>query len=687
MPSLARFVQVKALRKRDRRIPRRPLLWLAAALIFTLPPMLGTLATWVLILFLITLAAKFWMEPKGYRLRSTPWKLLLVSCILVAVFLTYGSIKAIEPGVSLVVILMSLKILEAHTAHEFQVMVLGAWILCLCGFFLTQDLATALCLLIAFSLLFVALIQFHRGPSADFWAPVRAAGRLLAQAVPLVVLLFLLFPRVSGGFRFQFSESRGASSGFSGTISPGSVAALANSSDIAFRAEFPDGEIPPLRAMYWRGAVLWQGDGLEWRSPDAPAASPHRPQYPPGAQGIRQRINLEPHNEHWMFALDWPSEPPAGAFLAPGNYLWSGKTIQKSKTYNVKSVLDIREKELHPRERKVLLEVPATISPSVRELAQSWSAPNRNPRAIVNAALRFFQTQGFRYSLSPGEYKKNDLEEFLFRRRIGFCEHYAAAFATLMRLAGVPARLVAGYLGGEYNEFGRFFLVRQADTHAWCEVWLPDSGWVRVDPTSVVAPDRVNLGLSSFLERRAASGQPEARQSALVRNLSQSPIFNDIRLAWQTLNYTWDTRVLSFDADVQESLFAAAGMSERGPLALVFHTIVIAAFLLGIYAAWMLWRTHLRRDRTKALYERFCRKAAGLGARRNPWEGPLDFSQRAAQLLPNESESIRRISEAYISLRYSPGSSRDAFATFAKEVSAFGRQNRGELMLAARFER
>jgi transglutaminase-like putative cysteine protease len=668
---------MKPFRKRDRRIPRRPLLWLAAALIFTLPPMFGTLATWVPILFLTTLAAKFWMEPKGYRLRSVTWKLVFGSCILVGVFLTYGSIKGIEPGVSLVVILMSLKILEAHTAHEFQVMVLGAWILCLCGFFLTQDLATALCLLMAFSLLFVALIQFHRGPSGSLWLPVRGAARLLAQAVPLVVLLFLLFPRVSGGFRFQLSESRAASSGFSGTISPGSVAALANSSDIAFRAEFPDGKIPPPRAMYWRGVVLWQGDGLEWRAPDAPAASPRRPQYPPGGQTIRQRINLEPHNEHWMFALDWPTEPAAGAYLAAGNYLWSAKTIQKSKTYTVKSLLEIREKELHPRERKFLLEVPETISPAVRQLAQSWATPNRNPRAIVNAALRFFQTQGFRYSLSPGEYKKNDLEEFLFRRRIGFCEHYAAAFATLMRLAGVPARLVAGYLGGEYNELGRFFLVRQADTHAWCEVWLQDSGWVRVDPTSVVAPDRVNLGFNSFLERRAASGQPEARQSAFVRNLSQSPIFNEIRLAWQTLNYTWDTQVLSFDADAQESFFSATGIGERGPVALFVRTIVIAGFLLAIYAAWMLWRTHSRRDRIRALYERFCRKAAGLGARRNPWEGPLDFSRRAAQLLPNESESIHRISSAYISLRYSPEFSREAFATFAREVSAFARHSDG----------
>src|SRR5207249_5266364 len=143
--------------------------------------------------------------------------------------------------------------------------------------------------------------------------------------------------------------------------------------------------------------------------------------------------------------------------------------------------------------------------------------------------LQFFRTHGFRYSLSPGEYKKNDLDQFLFHRRTGFCEHYAASFATLMRLAGVPARVVVGYLGGEYNDLGRFFLVRQADTHAWCEVWLPDSGWTRVDPTGVVAPGRASLDLNSFLERRIASGQMESRRNAFVTQLARSAIFTNIR--------------------------------------------------------------------------------------------------------------------------------------------------------------
>jgi acyl-coenzyme A thioesterase PaaI-like protein len=312
----------------------------------------------------------------------------------------------------------------------------------------------------------------------------------------------------------------------------------------------------------------------------------------------------------------------------------------------------------------------------VRELAQSWTAQNSNPRATVNSALQFFRTQGFRYSLSPGEYKKNDLDQFLFQRRVGFCEHYATSFATLMRLAGIPARVVVGYLGGEYNDLGRFFLVRQADAHAWCEVWLPDSGWTRVDPTSVVAPGRASLDLNSFLERRAASGEVDARRSAFVTQLVRSAIFTNIRLGWETLNYEWDTRLLGFDADVQEALLASAGIANGGSFFLIAEILVVAAALLVIYARWMQLRTRARADRVKALYERFCRKAARLGVRRHAWEGPSDFSRRAAQLLPIESERIRQISNTYIALRYSPKSATIILYRFAKEVSAFAAHSR-----------
>lgn len=632
--------------------------------------MVGSLAPWVPCLFFLMLALKFWMEPKGYRLRSAALKLVLVAAILTAIYFSYGTLRGIEPGVSVIVLLTALKLLEAHTALEFHIMVMMAWLLCLCGFFLSQDFAVAICLFIAFTLLVTGLIQFHRGSSPGaLWPLLITTCKLLAQAAPLVVVLFLLFPRVNMGFWVGIRDVRSTVSGFSDRLSPGSIASLGNSTDIAFRAEFPDRKTRPPGPMYWRGLVMWHCEGLEWRAPYSPASTSDSKQSSPSSKVIRQSITIAPHSARWMFALDRPFQVPRGAMLARGNYLWSLQPIRKARRYEVVSSSDVTERELQPHERQKALELPESISPAVRELAQSWTADNSNPRGIVNNGLRFFRANGFRYSLSPGEYKRNDLDQFLFRRRVGFCEHYAASFATLMRLAGIPARVVVGYLGGEYNDLGHFFLVRQADTHAWCEVWLPGNGWTRVDPTSTVAPGRASLDLHSYLARGIASG--EAGQSTFVTELTQSAILRNLRVAWEALNYAWDTRVLGFDADVQEAWLASLGIADLGPPSLIVEILIVVTALLVTYAGWLQFRTRPRVDRVKALYERFSRKLARQGVRRDPWEGPLDFARRAAQLLPAESDRIRQISDTYIALRYSLTPASSVIDRFATEVITF----------------
>ena len=659
--------------KRDTRIPRRPMLWLAAALFFVLPPMFDGLAPWVPTLLLVAITTKFWMEPRGYRLRFLPLKIALVVGALVAIFISYGAIKGIEPGVSLIIVLMSLKIFEAHTAREFHFMVMLGWVLCLCGFFLAQDLAIAVCIMIAFTLLTTALIQFYRGLAGGrIWQPLRAALTLLAQAVPLIVLFFLLFPRVTTAFRLLLTPNAVSASGFSDRLSPGSVEAMANSTAVAFRAEFPDDDVPRSIPLYWRGLVLTQGDGMEWQFREMLRSSP---QFHSGGT-IRQLITIEPHGEHWMFALDRPVTEPPGASLRPGNYLRSWQPIVKPRRYEVKSSLELARQDLQPLERKQLLEVPASISPRIRELAQSWSQADPDPHAIIRRALDFFQTQRFRYSLSPGEYRKNDLDEFLFRRRIGFCEHYAASFATLMRLAGIPARVVIGYLGGEFNEMGHFYLVRQSDTHAWCEVWLPDIGWRRVDPTNVVAPERVNSGFESFLERNAAAGEITPRFS---RTFARQPFFAKIRLTWQTLNYVWDSRVLGFDAEAQQALTHEIGLPDVRPVSLLFLSTIIGAGFVVILAIWMQFRARVQPDPVQGLYTKFCAKAARMGAPRDPTEGPADFASRVSRVLPQESKRIATISNCYIGLRYARDSDASSLHALAREVQLFGswkRKNR-----------
>ncbi|HKR52925.1 MAG TPA: DUF3488 and transglutaminase-like domain-containing protein [Chthoniobacterales bacterium] len=660
--------------KRDTRIPRRPLLWLAAALLFVLPPMFDGLTPWVPTLLLVAITAKFWMEPRGYRLRFLPLKIALVAAALVAIFISYGAIKGIEPGVSLIIVLMSLKIFEAHTVREFHFMVMLGWVLCLCGFFLAQDLAIAVCIMIAFTLLTTALIQFYRGLAGGrIWPPLRAALTLLAQAVPLIVLLFLLFPRVTAGFRLLLTPNVASASGFSDRLSPGSIETLATSRTVAFRAEFPDDDVLRAKALYWRGLVLTQGDGMEWRYRDIRAAMSHSSQELRRGNTIRQWITIEPHGERWMFALDRPVTECLGAILRPGNYLQSAQPIMKPRRYEVKSSPEFARQDLQPAEREQALEVSASVAARVRELAQSWGETNPDPRAIVRRALDFFKTQRFRYSFTPGEYRNNDLEEFLFHRRIGFCEHYAASFATLMRLAGVPARVVIGYLGGEFNEMGHFYLVRQSDAHAWCEVWLPDTGWTRVDPTNVVAPERVNFGFESFLERSASAGE---MSPGFTRTFARQPFFAKIRVTWQTLNYAWDSRVLGFDAEAQQVLTNEIGLPDLRPVSLLFLSAIIAAGFVLILATWLQFRARVQPDPVQGLYTKFCAKAARMGARRDPTEGPVDFARRVGEVLPQESERIAAISHCYIGLRYARDSDASSLHALAREVQLFGSGNR-----------
>lgn len=658
-------------------IPRRPLLWLAAALLFLVPTMLGNLAIWVPIIFLGTLLAKFWMEKKDRRLRSTVWKIVLAISGLGAVIATYGSPAGLEPGTSLLVLLASLKILEAHTARDFHVLVMLGWVLCLCGFIMSQTFLVALCILIAFVLLLTALVQFHRrgARGGAFWPPLAAAGRLLLQASPLVVILFLLFPRGTGQIRLFLPGALGNSTGFSGTLSPGTVASIATSDEIAFRAEFPDGNMPPRSTLYWRGAVLWEGGGLAWQAGQGLGKA----QELEGATGesVRQRITMEPHAGKWLFALDRPLTAPQGATLAPGRYLHSPRPITRIRRYEVVSAPRATESELRPRERTAFLRLPVSVTPEARALAQSFAAEDDDPRAVVMAALEYFRTQGFVYSLAPGEYEGEGaaaLDDFLFRRKSGFCEHYAGAFVTLMRAARVPSRVVVGYLGGELNQFGGYLLVRQSDAHAWCEVWIPGSGWQRVDPTSVIAPERASLG--SLREMRAAAAQKAASAEGrtLPRASALARVVDEARLAWDTVSFAWDTHVLSFDLDAQSELLTQLRIGDWSGGVYLLGIAALIIGLLGAYALWLRRSARSRPDALRALYDQFCLKAEALGAPRRASEGPAHYAERAANLIPAQSDRIQRISETYIALRYSPKPASARLEHLVAEIRAFVRQ-------------
>jgi len=669
-------------RAKKQAIPRRPLLWFAAALVFSVPPMFGNLVWWVPVSFLLVLITKFRMEQRGLRLRSTPWKLAAAAMAIGGVKLQYHSLIGLEPGLSISILLISIKILEAHTARDFHILALLGWFLGLSGLFVSQGIGAGLYAMATFWLILTAVSQYHTGgaSSRGIIRPLLSSAGLILFAIPLLVVMFLVFPRGSGPFRFDLKRSLMNRTGMSDHLSPGSVSSLAESTEVAFRVEFPDGNVPKSQDLYWRGTVLMRDDGLEW-SPSKESMTRSRPEHVGGVP-VLQRIIIEPNNGEWLFALDWPNIPGKEMLfndmsMQPGNTIHATKPLYSPRRYEITSFPNNRESQLRSIERKACLQLPEDIPPQASRLVESWTQDGADARTIVSRALDFFRKQHFVYSLSPGTYGADGLEDFLFKRRIGFCEHYAAAFGTLLRMAGIPTRVVIGYQGGQFNSLGSYLLVRQSDAHAWCEVWIPNEGWERADPTAAVAPGRLDLDLAAT----AQAGTAGAGDLQGGGTWGKQPFFRQIQLAWDTISYEWDAHVLNFDEETQRTFFVGLGLIDTRPLRLLGWLALIAVVLLCLQSIWLWWMSRVPKDSTKSLYEQFCRRLAVLGVDREPWEGPASFACRAAQSLPAYAAQIDRVAGIYTALRYAPHRAGIPTAgDLAREIKAFcsRKRNSGE---------
>lgn len=630
--------------------PTGPLAGVCAGMVLAVALLADKVALWMLAVFAGSIGTRLLINHLHRRLPPLPVKVAILGLGLAAVQWTYGGLLGIEPGMGILLLLVSLKLLETNTVRDFQVLVLLGWFLCLGGLFFSQSLATSLYLGAVSLWLAACLVRFHQTPKAGGMGSALAlATKLLLQAAPMVVILFFFFPRQYGGVRFQFSQSPINMTGMSDRLAPGSVASLAESDQVAFRVDIPAGQMPPLPQLYWRGAVLWRGDGLFWTR--GPHLQADRRSTTPAGPAIRQRFMLQPHGGRWIFALDRPSAPAHGLATSyePGAFLESVAPIMAPVRYEVTSRPEARELSLPPDQRAEALAQPTRADPRAVALVQSWRAAAASDRDMVDAALRFFRKEKFTYSLSPKPYGDNALGEFLFERKAGFCEHYAAAFATLMRLGGVPSRVVIGYQGGEFNQLGNYVVVRQFDAHAWAEVWLSEAGWVRVDPTDVIAPDRIAAGSEFFrevLSRRLSGRNADSAGGGGLQQLAR-----DARLFWDNLKFQWDLRVLNYDEESQSRFMESLRLGAFTPAAGVLWAAVGGLLVVALVGLLRL-RAAAAGSPAQREYERFCRRMAAAGLERLPWEGPLAFSHRAARAFPEAADVLQRIADAYISLRY-----------------------------------
>jgi len=328
----------------------------------------------------------------------------------------------------------------------------------------------------------------------------------------------------------------------------------------------------------------------------------------------------------------------------------------------VRSVANYRTLGLGPDEEFAALQVPDTVSARVRALAERWRSESRDAAAIVDRGRALFRNEPFVYTLRPPPLGEDPIDAFLFETRRGFCEHYAASFVLLMRLAGVPARIVTGYQGGELNTVGDYLTVRQSDAHAWAEVWLADAGWTRVDPTAEVAPGRIESPIdqgASLAAGRVAFRTDLPWAAAVLRQA---------RWLIDAANLNWHRWVVGYDKERQDSLLKDLGLGGLSPTQLGVLAVAIAGALLAVAGLWLLLQRPPRRDPVVAAYDRLCRKLARAGVARAPHEGPRDYLTRAAAQLPQAAEQLRAMGRLYEHLRYGRRSPRDAIRQLQRAV-------------------
>jgi len=612
-----------------------------------------------------------------------------------AVLARFHTLNGLGPGTALLVLMAAIKLLETHTPRDQFIVVGGTLFLLLAACLERQSLVWTPLYLVetwvccaSFAVIayppektataLLAAVTTERRPSGDRAAsegtpsggqrgnpqrgPAREspagtsepvarfdnraaillAGRALLYALPLALVLFVFFPRLSGAF-WALPRSEGATTGLSDSMSPGSISQLISSYEIAFRVKF-DGPLPPPQERYWRGPVLHDFDGYTWKRRPGGGYLPKPLEY--AGNTYRYRVTLEPSQQRWWFTLDTVDHSPSpNVFFSYDFELVARDPVTDTTIFDAVSHTLTRSTEpLSKLARQVETQWPAGRNPRSLQLARDIRGRVSSDGAFVDAVLKLLRTGGFVYSLTPPLLDYDSVDDFLFNTRSGFCGHYASAFVALMRGAGIPARVVTGYLGGEWNPIGEYFIVRQSDAHSWAEVWLEGRGWTRIDPTAVVEPERLTRGILNLLPN---TGSAEAR---LVRF---SPSFAALLQRWDAMNTWWTNHVLKYDFKSQLNLLSRLGIHspDLSTLGWAFVTALLS------WLTWIAWQmdrgpSRVRPDRLARAYARLCRKLAGIGLPRSAHQGPIAYAETVGERRPDLRDAVRALLTRYAELRY-----------------------------------
>jgi transglutaminase-like putative cysteine protease len=597
-------------------LPRdtRDTLFLLAVIAWVVALQAAHIPAWTTALTAVLLAWRGWLALQARPLPGWPWRAGLLAVALAGTWASHGTLLGQNAGVTLVVVLLALKTLELRARRDaFVVFFLGFFAL-LTHFFYSQSLVTAAGILVALLGLLTAVVNAHmpvgRPPLAQ---AARIAAGMALMGAPIMLVLFLLFPRMAPLWGVPNNNPTGTS-GLSDDLRVGDVARLALDDSIALRVRF-DSPPPPAALTYFRGPVLSRFDGRRWTQQLEPTAlsAGLRADLRPRGEPLRYEVTLEPHQRRWLFVLEAATEAPE----LPGNRVrmtsdlqWiTQRPIVSLVRYRAQSHVDFGHGPLQDRPSlREFVDLPPGFNPRTLQLAQDLRRVHgpgpQNAPALVEAVLERLRTGGFVYTLEPGVYGQHTADEFWFDRKAGFCEHFASAFAVLMRAMDIPARVVTGYQGGELNGVDGYWTVRQRDAHAWTEVWLQGRGWVRVDPTGAAMPSRIGS-----LQRLEA---PVGAVAGALRAAVGPDLLGLLRANWEALNNTWNQWVLNYTQDSQFDLLRSLGVASPSwqDLALALLAVVVVVSLLG--AAWALWERR-RHDPWLRLLHRVNRRLGSLG--------------------------------------------------------------------------
>lgn len=571
------------------------------------------------------------------------WLLFLLTVIGLALLVVqHRGLFGRDAGTALFVVALGLKLMEIRGKRDVSLIVYLAFVVAASQFLYEQSILMAGYILLVCAALLATLIT-QNAPQIQNQAAFKTSATIILQALPMAMVIFVLFPRLEAPRWMWLADDNKALSGLTDTLEPGSISDLSLSDELVFRVRF-EGNVPSPALRYWRGPVYSNTDGVHWTI----AASRNQPNQAIAFSGeaVHYTLLTEPQKQNWVFGLDMPERFDTSLRRNSTFQLLTNKRPADRAEYQLVSRPNYNTGPISAEEYQRNLQLPKAATAKQQALLSKLQGPDGQPEQFIQNVLNHFREEAFYYTLSPPLMPVNPIDTFLFETRSGFCSHYATAFVYLLRLAKIPARVVGGYQGGEINEVGGFLEVRQADAHAWAEAWLKNKGWVRFDPTAVIAPERIERGVNVDLQ--VASGAvnfgPLVNESAALNWLKRS------RQLWQSIDYNWQRWVINYDGANQMQFLQSLGIDGIATLA---KWLVGSLIITTLPLAWLLLKQPKKPvDKTLWVYRRFCNKLAKAGAVIESGEGAKDFAERAKRQIPELAAQIEQITALFIRLRY-----------------------------------